>query len=146
MLPHLYNALALIQDTPETTGDQPSMLFPLLAMGAIFYFVLIAPERKTRKKREGMLTAIKKGDRVMTTGGIFGTVRKVEESKIHVMVDDKVCLTFSRTAVQGIVDKEGELLDAKKAPVKDGEKNSSKKDGERPEQPSDESPKVLQEK
>ena len=94
MLLYLHNALALIQGTSTSPEEvsQPSMLFPMLAMGAIFYFVLIAPERKTRKARKAMLDTVKKGDKVMTTGGIFGTVRKVEEHKIHLIIDDKVCM------------------------------------------------------
>ncbi|MDE0895995.1 MAG: preprotein translocase subunit YajC [Planctomycetota bacterium] len=142
MLLHLHNALALIQDTSTTPEEvsQPSMLFPMLAMGAIFYFVLIAPERKTRKTRKAMLETVKKGDKVMTTGGIFGTVRKVEEHKIHLMIDDKVCMVFTRSAVQGIVDAEGVLLDDKTAPAKEVKAVTEK--GKKEEA----SPKVVQEK
>jgi preprotein translocase subunit YajC len=130
-----YNFLALIE-VPATAaeGSQPSMLFPMLAMGAIFYFVLIAPERKQRKSRQAMLDQVQKGDKIVTTGGIFGTVRKVEENKVHIMVDDKVCMVFTRSSVQGVVDSDGALLGGKAAPVKEekAKGENSKKDGESP--------------
>jgi preprotein translocase subunit YajC len=102
--------LALVEDA-EPTGGGGTLMFPLIAMGAIFYFVLIAPERKARKNRQAMLDAVEKGDRIMTTGGIYGVVRKVEEAKIHVMVNDRVCRVFARSAVQSVIDEEGNTME-----------------------------------
>ena len=50
--------LALLQDPAPTTDDGPSMVFPLVAMAAIFWFVMIAPDRKARKQRKAMLDAL----------------------------------------------------------------------------------------
>lgn len=109
--------LALIQD-PALAGEgsAPSMLFPILGMAAIFYFLVIAPDRKQRKQQQVMREELKKGDKVISIGGIYGTIRKTEPNKIHVLVDDKVCMTFSRQSIQGVVDKEGNLLGGKALP------------------------------
>jgi len=109
--------LALLEDTPAgAEGSAPSMLFPILGMAAIFYFLVIAPDRKQRKQQQVMREELKKGDKVLSIGGIYGTIRKTEPNKIHVLVDDKVCMVFSRQSIQGVVDKEGNLLGAKTAP------------------------------
>src|SRR5688572_30608009 len=74
------------QGTDATTGATPGApqtppagswigsMIPFLLIIAVFYFVMIGPERKQRKKREAMLAAVKKGDKVLTTGGMFATV------------------------------------------------------------------------
>jgi preprotein translocase subunit YajC len=93
-----------------------SFMFPMLAIFAIFYFVMIAPERKARKKREGMLQALKKGDRVLTTSGMFAVVAAVGESDVTLQIDDGVRARFTRAAIQTVVD--GDAAPAKDAPAK----------------------------
>ncbi|MDP6387041.1 MAG: preprotein translocase subunit YajC, partial [Planctomycetota bacterium] len=68
-------------ETPArpTTGSgfpDPTLF---LVIGALFWFLILGPERKNRKKRQAMLDALSKGDEVMTTGGLFGRVSKVDE-------------------------------------------------------------------
>ena len=75
---------------------------PLIAIFAIFYFVLIGPERKNRKKREEMLMQIKKGDKVMTTGGMLATVAAVADDEITLQIADGVRARFTRAAVQSV--------------------------------------------
>lgn len=104
----LGNLLALLEEAPTTTQEEaPSMIFPLVAMGAIFYFLLIAPERKQRKRREAMLSELKKGDEVMTTGGILGKVIEAREDRVTLQVADNTRLTFSRQAVQTVMGTDG---------------------------------------
>ncbi len=95
------------------TGDSGGMfgsfqdcLIPGLAVMAIFYFILIRPERKKAKAREMMLGAMKKGDKVMTSSGIFGTVAQVQDDVVTVQVADGVRMRFSRAAVQQILESE----------------------------------------
>ncbi len=103
--------LALEEGAAGTdSGGGSSMWIPLVAMGAIFYFLMIAPERKQRKARQAMLDAVKKGDSVMTTGGIMGTVANVEESRVTVQVSDGVRMRFSRQAIQAVLDEDGNPL------------------------------------
>ena len=74
--------------------------WPLLAIGAVIWFLIFAPERKARKKREEMLGALKKGDKVVTTGGL-GQIADVRENE-NVIKCGEVRLTFSRSSVHQV--------------------------------------------
>jgi preprotein translocase subunit YajC len=78
------------------------------AIFAIFYFLLIRPQQKQKRERETMLTALKKGDRVVTTGGLYGTITGLEEQKVVLRVADQVRLEFDRAAIARIVEGQGE--------------------------------------
>ena len=82
-------------------GDSPfiSMLLPLILCGVVFYFFMIAPERKQRKKREELLSAIKKGDRVLTTGGMYATVAALQEGMVTLQIADGVRVRYALSAV-----------------------------------------------
>ena len=69
------------------------------AIFGIFYFLLIRPQQKQRKDRERMLTALKKGDRVVTSSGLYGTIVGINEHTIVLKVADQVKLEFDRSAV-----------------------------------------------
>ncbi len=66
------------------------MLFPFLAIGFLFYFLLIRPQRQEQAKRRAMLAVIKKNDRVLTAGGIYGVVTNVhaEADEVTIKVDE----------------------------------------------------------
>ncbi len=73
------------------------------AIFAIFYFLLIRPQQRQKRDREQMLSAIKKGDRIVTTGGLHGTVTGLSEHTVTVRVADQVKLEFDRSAVGRIM-------------------------------------------
>jgi preprotein translocase subunit YajC len=73
------------------------------AIFAVFYFLLIRPQQKQRRDREQMLTALKRGDRVVTNSGLHGTVTNLSEHTITLRVADQVKLEFDRAAVGRIV-------------------------------------------
>ena len=76
------------------------------AIFAIFYFLLIRPQQRQRREREAMLTAVKKGDRVVTTSGMHGTVLTLSDQTIVLRVSDGgVKLEFDRSAIGRIVEK-----------------------------------------
>ena len=81
------------------------MLFPLLLMGGIFYFLLLRPQNKEKRRRTEMLRQIKKNDRVVTIGGIVGTVAIAGDTEITLKVDESnnTKITFSRSAIQKVV-------------------------------------------
>lgn len=79
------------------------MLLPLVLCAAVFYFLVLGPERKQRKKREQMLKDIGKGDKVMTTGGLYATVAQVQDDVLTLQIAEGVRVRFSRSAVQTIV-------------------------------------------
>ena len=74
------------------------------AIFAIFYFLLIRPQQRQKRDREQMLSAIKKGDRIVTTGGLHGTVTGLSEHTVTVRVADQVKLEFERGAVARVVE------------------------------------------
>jgi preprotein translocase subunit YajC len=82
------------------------------AIFAIFYFLLIRPQQKQRRDRDQMLTAVKKGDRIVTTGGLHGTVLNTGEQTITLRVSDNVKLEFDKSAVGRIVPASAEKKDA----------------------------------
>ena len=74
------------------------------AIFAIFYFLLIRPQQKQKKERAQMLAAVKKGDRVVTSGGLHGTVTGLSEHTVILRVSDQVKLEFDRSAIGRIVE------------------------------------------
>ena len=82
-------------------GSPLGMMMPLLLVLAVFYFIVIMPAKKQQKKKEAMISALKKGDRVITSGGIHGTVAAVEDDEVLVKVAENVKLRVSKSAVAG---------------------------------------------
>ena len=84
----------------ETTGGMGSTVVMLVLMLAIFYFMLIRPENKRKKEAEEMRSAIRKGDKIVTIGGIVGTVVDVKEKNIVVETSaDQVRIELAKWAV-----------------------------------------------
>ncbi len=75
---------------------------PIVLIFAIFYFVLIAPMRKKQKKLQQMIENLKKGDRVITNGGLYGSVAAVEEKLVVLRVADNVKLRVAKSAIAGL--------------------------------------------
>jgi preprotein translocase subunit YajC len=100
--------VTLAQTTQPGRAPAPSMMdyLPMFALiGLVFYFILIRPQSKERKKREEMLKTVKKNDRVVTVGGVMGTVQSVREDEVTLKVDESsnTKITFTRSAIQRIV-------------------------------------------
>jgi preprotein translocase subunit YajC len=93
-------------------GNNAAALFvqvlPILAIGLVFYFLVIAPANKQRRKTQEMISSLKKGDRVLTSGGIYGTVQGVEPDVVYLKIADNVKIKVARSAVTGVVTGEGE--------------------------------------
>lgn len=82
------------------TGPSGLMSFlPLVLIFAIFYFLLIAPMRKRQKALQAMIAALKKGDKVVTSGGLYGEVYALEEETLILKVADNVRLKVARSAI-----------------------------------------------
>ena len=101
------NAIALLQGAGGATAALVNFL-PILAIGAVFYCLVIAPANKQRKKQQEMLSALKKGDRVVTNGGIYGTIQGVEADVVYLKIAENVKVKVARSAVSGIVSGESE--------------------------------------
>lgn len=77
-------------------------LMPLAVIFAIFYFLMIRPQQKQQKKHRDMIAALKKGDRVVTRGGVLGTVYGIADNIITLEVCENVRLKFTREAISGV--------------------------------------------
>jgi len=99
--------LALLQSGDATTALIANLL-PILAIGLVFYFIVIAPANKQRRKTAEMLSSLKKGDRVLTTGGIYGTVQGVEGDVVQLKIAENVKVKIARSAVSGVITGESE--------------------------------------
>lgn len=94
-------ATFLLTSSPQG-GEAPSawmQLFPFVLMALIFYFLLFAPERRRRKQMQEMLSELRNGDKVVTTGGLHGKVVGVTDQIIQLRIADGVKVEVSRTAV-----------------------------------------------
>ena len=101
------NAIALLQ-TSGGVGSTVVQFAPIVAIGLVFYFLVIAPANKQRKKTQEMISSLKKGDRVMTTGGIYGTIQGVEAEVVYLKIAENVKVKVARSAISGVVTEEGE--------------------------------------
>ncbi|MDG5786436.1 preprotein translocase subunit YajC [Evansella sp. AB-P1] len=81
-------------------------LLPLLLMFAIFYFLLIRPQQKRQKRIREMHAALQKGDRVITIGGIHGTLDAIDEDRVVIDVNNGHKLTFDRQAIRDVVNQD----------------------------------------
>jgi len=127
----LYPLALLLQDPIAAEGAENAsegfgnLMWPILIVMGLFYVIMLGPERKQRKKREEMMNSLKKGQEVMTTGGMFGEIATVSEDKITLLISKGVRVKFSRSAIQGLANEE-QAADGKDAKdVKQVEEKSS---------------------
>ena len=88
-------------------GNPLTMLVPFVLIFAVFYFIVIMPAKKQQKKKDAMISGLKKGDRVVTTGGIYGSVAAVEDQSLLLKVAENVKLRISKSAVGGVIAGDG---------------------------------------
>jgi preprotein translocase subunit YajC len=94
----------------------------ILAMFAFLYFLMIRPQRAQQRKQTEMLSAIKPGDEVVTTGGIYGEVVQLDEERVMLEVDDDVRIAIARRAIAGVVPPEElERLEAEQDELEDAD-------------------------
>jgi preprotein translocase subunit YajC len=110
--------LLFAQNAPPG-GASPSLwstLLPLLPIPVLFYFLMIRPKQIEDRKRQAMIDALKKNDRVITTAGIFGTVVALDSDRDRVVLrvdDDRgVKVTFSRSSVLKVLESSQEKAES----------------------------------
>ena len=87
-------------------GASPWVTFlPLIIIVVIFYFLIIRPQKKQEQERQDMIAAIEKGDKIVTIGGVHGTVRQVDDDSLLVEVDSNVKLRVDKNAVANVGNK-----------------------------------------
>ncbi len=90
----------------SSTGSMVSSLIMFVAIIAIFYFLIYRPQKKRDKEAKAMISAMKKGDKVVTIGGIHGTIVTVKDKTVVVKVDDSARIEFSKEAISSVVSKD----------------------------------------
>ncbi|MFH0924977.1 MAG: preprotein translocase subunit YajC [bacterium] len=80
-------------------------MLPLIIIFGIFYFLVIKPQQKKQREVQDMIKSIKIGDKIMTSGGIFGIIKGLTEDTISLQIADKVKIDIARTAVARLVEK-----------------------------------------
>ena len=92
----------------QAAAQQPSMLasfIPLILIFLIFYFLLIRPQQKKQKEHKILLDSIKRGDEILSSGGILGKVIKVDNDKLTVEISKSVNVTIIRSTVADVIKK-----------------------------------------
>ena len=101
--------LALAQQSPA--GGGYTMVLPFVLVILIFYFLLYRPMRKRQKSLEQMVASLKNGDKVITSGGIYGTVAGIKEHTVTLKVADQAKIEIAKSAIASL-----------QSPPKDGAK------------------------
>lgn len=101
-------------------GSMASSIIMFVAIIAIFYFLIYRPQKKRDKESKAMIASMKKGDKVVTIGGIHGTIVTVKDKTVVVKVDDSARIEFSKDAISSVVSKDA----IKTAPVEKKEKEN----------------------
>jgi preprotein translocase subunit YajC len=92
------------------TAGSPSILgalFPFVLIFVIFYFIIIMPAKKKQKQHQSLITSLKGGERVVTSGGIYGTVARVLEDRFEIQVDNNTKIQVAKSAVSTVIDPTG---------------------------------------
>src|SRR5579872_5801885 len=101
----------LAADDKAGQGTEGFMMFaPLIAIGIVFYFLLLRPQRKEQASREAMLAALKKNDKVLTIGGVIGSVANIspDGQEVTLKVDDNTRIKFIRSSIQRVMQSDGD--------------------------------------
>jgi preprotein translocase subunit YajC len=94
--------IILLQQT-DGTASLISSLLPFVLIILVFYFLILRPQQKKAKDREKLLSGVQKGDKVVTSGGIHGTVEGIEDNTILVKIADNVKVKMEKGAISTII-------------------------------------------
>ena len=89
----------------RVTSQQIAQLLPLVVIFVVFYIIAIRPQQAQQKRYREMLGRLKKGDRVLTRGGIYGVIVDIKDNRVHLELAQNVRVQADRTAVQAVVNK-----------------------------------------
>lgn len=106
---HLFSILA------QAGSEQPVWfsLVPIAFVMLIFYFLLLRPQVKQQKEHQNLINNIKKGDKVITSGGLWGEIDTVDNQTVRLRVSDKMKVVVTRANISGFQPKPGEATETK---------------------------------
>jgi preprotein translocase subunit YajC len=90
----------VLQSSSQSSGF--TLFLPLIVIMVIFYFLMILPAQRRQKKVAQMLRDLKNGDKVITNGGIYGTIVGLESDSVQLRIADQVKIKISRSAISGL--------------------------------------------
>jgi preprotein translocase subunit YajC len=98
----LFDPFIVAMAAPQGAGSAlQQVLIPMALMVAIFYFVLVLPMRKRQQKVQSFLQALKVGDRIVTSGGMYGSITRLSDQSIQLQIANNVRVEVSRAAIVG---------------------------------------------
>ncbi|WP_300786393.1 preprotein translocase subunit YajC [uncultured Desulfovibrio sp.] len=114
----MFHSIAFAMGTPQAGGapasgtDMLVQFLPLILMFAIFWFLLIRPQQKRAKAHKQMLSELKRGDRIMTSGGFIGRILEIDDEQI-LLECGEAKLRLNRGAVGAVLDKNAKVEESK---------------------------------
>jgi preprotein translocase subunit YajC len=100
----------LLLDAAAAQAPSPIAQFaPLIFIGVIFYFLLIRPQQKQRKEQQTLIAALKTGDKVVTSSGIYGLISNVKETTVTLKIADNVKIEIDKAAIASVISRSGEV-------------------------------------
>ena len=102
----LNTILTFFMDSPDGGSGGGSLMSTVIMFGsiiAIFYFMILRPQQKRQKERDKLLNALKKGDKIITSGGLHGTIAGLDDKTALVQVSDTVKMKFERSAIATVL-------------------------------------------
>ena len=94
-------SFVLAMAAPQGSASPWLQLLPIALVLGIFYFVMVLPMRKRQQKVQAFLQALKVGDRVVTSGGIYGSITRVNDKSVQLQIANNVRVEVSRAAIVG---------------------------------------------
>lgn len=99
--------LFLLAGAPGEASNPIVTFLPLVLIFVVFYFFIVRPQKKREDTRKKMIEAVKKGERIVTLGGIHGTVTQVDDTSVLAQVDTNTKLRIDKNAIASVGVKEG---------------------------------------
>lgn len=123
--------IPLLQDAANNAAANPlaqySSILMFVPLIAIFYFFIIRPQNKKQKEAEKMRSSVQKGDKIITIGGIHGTVSSVKEKTIVLKVEDGAKIEFERSAISSVISDRNAKVEKKEEKVEKVEEKAEEK-------------------
>jgi preprotein translocase subunit YajC len=88
----------------QNQGNMLIQMIPFVVIFAIFYLLIIMPARKKQKQHQNMINELKGGERIITAGGIYGTVNRVMDDRFEIQVDANTRIQLTKGSISAIVD------------------------------------------
>ncbi|MDR0552060.1 MAG: preprotein translocase subunit YajC [Spirochaetaceae bacterium] len=129
-LPALFGGAAQQGAEGGAAGGMTGIMsfLPFVLIIAIFYFLIIRPQNKKQKETQKMLEALKKGDKVVTIGGVNGVIHSVRDKTVVVKVDENTKVEFLRSAISSVIDPSKQVEEKTEEKKDEGEKSKEKKE------------------